>query len=197
MNYLAHIFLAGSDPKAQLGGLLGDFAKPGFHGKFDATISREIHLHRLIDRFTDTHEIVLSAKAKFRPSTRRFAGIILDVLYDHFLATDWENYSAERIELFTARFYRYLLSTDIPLPERLERIAPHMAAQDWLSSYQEYTSVERAVHGLSNRLSQKGDVLIAGLEDAALHTDVFRQGFQTFFPELQQYVHNERQRLEQ
>lgn len=196
MNYLAHIFLAGTNPEAQLGGLLGDFVKPNFSGSFDTTIEREIRINRLIDSFTDSHAVVLSAKAKFRPSTRRFSGIILDVLYDHFLASAWTSYSQDNIEQFIQRFYAYLLNVEMSLPERLVRIAPYIAEEDWLGSYREFTGFEIAIHGVSTRVSRRAEELISGLEDVALNIAEFRQGFSVFFPELQSYVRNERHRLE-
>lgn len=196
MNYLAHIFLAGTNPQAQLGGLLGDFVKPSFASGFETTIEREIRIHRLIDSFTDSHAVVLSAKARFRRSTRRFSGIILDVLYDHFLASAWASYSQDNIEQFIQRFYAYLLKVEMPLPERLVRIAPYMAEEDWLGSYQEFTGFENAIHGVSTRISRRAEELISGLEDVTLHIAEFREGFDVFFPELQNYVRNERHRLE-
>lgn len=196
MNYLAHIFLAGTNPEAQLGGLLGDFVKPGFAGVFETTIEREIRLHRLIDTFTDSHPVVLSAKAKFRRSTRRFSGVILDILYDHFLASAWASYSQDNIEQFIQRFYAYLLKVEMSLPERLVRITPYMTKQDWLGSYREFAGFENAIHGVSRRVSKRAEELISGLEDVALNITDFREGFDVFFPELQSYVHRERYRLE-
>ena len=188
MNYLAHILLAGDDPEAQLGGLLGDFTKPGLDSSFGSTIAREIRIHRLIDKFTDSHAIVLDAKSKFRPGTRRFAGIILDILYDHFLASAWSQHSSEDMGIFIHRFYAFLLESRAMLPERLQQIAPMLVAEDWLGSYTEFAGVERAVRRLSFRISKGGENMISGLEDAALNLTKFSEGFALFFPELRDHV---------
>jgi acyl carrier protein phosphodiesterase len=195
VNYLAHILLAGEDSEAQLGGLLGDFTKPNGQVAFGDKIEREIRIHRMVDSFTDSHRVVLSAKAKFRPGTRRFSGIVLDILYDHFLADTWAHYSQVDLRGFIDRFYDSLMNSPFSLPQRLHQIAPVLVEEDWLGSYVEYAGFERAVRRLSGRLSKGAGELIGGLEDASRNLSEFRDGFGVFFPELQKYVTTQRHAL--
>lgn len=195
MNYLAHLFLAGTDPEAQLGGLLGDFVKPGSGEVFTPVIEREIRVHRLIDSYTDAHPVVLAAKSRFRPAARRYAGIILDVYYDHCLAVEWSNYSAEDLNAFIQRFYRGLANAGVDLPERLKLRAPVMISEDWLGSYRTHAGFETAMVRLSTRLSRGAADMIAGLADVAEHADVLRESFRAFFPELRDYVERSRAQL--
>jgi acyl carrier protein phosphodiesterase len=195
MNYLAHLLLAGDDPHAQLGGLLGDFAKPDDARSLGTVIEREMRIHYAIDSFTDQHELVRAAKAMFRSETRRFAGIVLDVYYDHCLAANWVLYSPRALPDFIATFYRYLLSGDVQLPEKLTRIAPMLARQDWLGSYIEYAGFEHAVRRLSQRLPRGGERMIDGLQDVERHQSQFAAGFATFFPQLREFAAAERARL--
>jgi acyl carrier protein phosphodiesterase len=194
VNYLAHLFLAGTDPDAQLGGLLGDFAKPRDDHLFPAVVRREIRLHRAIDAYTDAHPLVLGSKALFRPGARRFSGMVLDVLYDHFLASGWSRHSDENLDAFIARFYAHLGTTPLPLPRRLARVAPLLIAQDWLGSYRSLAGVERAVDGMSHRVSRGGEQMRAGLDDVHLHYDALRERYEDFFPELARFVADERLR---
>jgi acyl carrier protein phosphodiesterase len=195
MNYLAHLYLAGRDPEAQLGGLLGDFAKPRDDHLFPARVRREIRLHRAIDAYTDVHPLVLGSKALFRPGARRFSGMVLDVLYDHFLADGWARHSDEDLDAFIARFYAHLGATPLPLPGRLARVAPLLIAQDWLGSYRSLAGVERAVDGMSRRVSRHGDQMRAGLDDVREHYDALRERYDGFFPALSRFVEDERRRL--
>src|SRR5689334_16196335 len=121
-----------------LGALLGDFVF-GTSGPdaYAPVIRREIHLHRQVDSFTDAHPAVDAARDFFADGRRRFCGIALDVFYDHCLAREWERWSDESLDGFTARFYAHLLDNLPILPERLRQLAPLMARGDWLGSYRE------------------------------------------------------------
>lgn len=135
MNYLAHTWLARHSDDAILGGLLGDFV----HGQvalldWPQEVRQEILLHRRIDRFTDTHPAVTAVRADFG-GLRRYAGIVLDVYFDHLLARDWSRWNDTPLPAFTDRVYGVLDEHHEQLPARLKRIAPHMAAEDWLGNY--------------------------------------------------------------
>jgi acyl carrier protein phosphodiesterase len=195
VNYLAHLYLAGRDPHAQVGALLGDFAK-GDLARFDPVIEREIRLHRAVDAWTDAHPVVLAAKARFRPHARRFAGIVLDVYYDHVLAREWARWSDEPLAAFAQRFYAALQATPLALPPRLERLRPWLVAEDWLGSYADFEGFARAVRRLSTRLSQGAERMIDGIDDVRRHDAGFAAGFAAFFPELVAFAGAERARLD-
>lgn len=190
MNYLAHLYLARPDPEAMLGALLGDFV----FGRaaledYSPVVRREILVHRRVDRYTDDHPLVVEARGLFGDGLRRYAGIALDVYYDHCLARDWPRYSDMPLDAFTARFYRYLLSRLDGLPPRLQAIAPRIAAHDWLGSYRDRDSVDLAVTRIATRLSRNGERLVECLDDLRRHEARIAAGFDAFFPQLAGYVH--------
>jgi acyl carrier protein phosphodiesterase len=195
MNFLAHAFLARHSDDALLGSLLGDFCKPDHAGNFSAETHREILIHRKVDAFTDSHPTVLSAKALFGSETRRFAGIALDVFYDHVLAKDWAQYSDEPIEPFIENFYRVLIQRRRGLPPRAEIATGYMTSQDWLGSYRDFEGVRVALARMSGRLSRNGERLAASTRDLAQHYAALSEGFHQFFPQLQDFAANERVRL--
>ena len=108
MNYLAHLFLSSESSEAMLGAMLGDFVKGADKNNYPPNVRRGIELHRQIDSFTDAHEIVLAAKRQFAPERRRFAGIALDIFYDHCLAKNWSQFSAIPLRTFTNNVYETL-----------------------------------------------------------------------------------------
>jgi acyl carrier protein phosphodiesterase len=185
MNYLAHLYLARHGDDAMLGALLGDFVF-GVSGPeaYPLPIRREILLHRRIDRYTDAHPSVVAARALFSDGLRRYAGIALDVYYDHLLARDWAQWSDVDLDAFTARFYAHLLANHAQLPARLQTIAPHMAQHDWLGNYRERASVDHAVRRIATRLSRNGDKLVACLEDLRMHEPAIERGFEALFSDL-------------
>jgi acyl carrier protein phosphodiesterase len=86
MNYLAHLYLAGDSPESILGNLIGDFLKGTTVDSYSESIRKGIQLHKQVDRYTDLHDIVRKSKQLISPVNKRYAGIIVDVFYDHFLA---------------------------------------------------------------------------------------------------------------
>ncbi len=192
MNYLAHLYLARHSDHAMLGALLGDFVKPHAGAPFAPDIEAEIVTHRKVDSFTDSHPIVLDAKALFNGPPRRYAGILLDVFYDHMLAKHWQDYSAIALDSFIARFYDALQRHAGILPPNLARLAPYMIEQDWLGSYQHYQGVDIAVRRISTRLSKNGDLMRDGLVDLKSNYATLEQGFHQFFPELIRFVEDRR-----
>lgn len=192
MNYLAHIYLARQSGDAMVGALLGDFAKANAIDAYGADIAREIRIHRRVDSFTDSHPIVREARQLFQSGTRRFAGISLDVFYDHVLARDWDRYSTVPLGTFTRRFYEALQARRDLLPDRVVQIATRMAEHDWLASYREFDNVKFAVTRMSGRLSRNGELLRETLVDLEAHYDALSDGFHVFFPELIAFAEAER-----
>lgn len=192
MNYLAHIYLARYSEEAMLGALLGDFVKPSADRQFSAATQAEILIHRKVDTFTDSHPVVLSAKSLFDGPGRRYAGILLDVFYDHVLALRWERYSEVPLAEFIAGFYGTLRRHAAVLPPKLAELAPYMIEQDWLGSYRSYAGVDLALRRISTRLSKNGDLMRDALADLERHSAAIAAGFDVFFPELITFAESQR-----
>lgn len=188
MNYLAHLHLGGQRPGQWLGSLYGDFVKGRLQGQFDPEIEAAIQLHRSIDVFTDRHPQVDVALSRFSVTRRRYAGIVLDVFFDHCLARDWALYADRSLADFTADVYR-VLSAEAQLPERLARIAPHMVAHDWLSSYQDFEVLEQVLRGISRRLTRPEELAGAMRELRGLY-EPLSEDFRVFYPQLQAFAQN-------
>jgi acyl carrier protein phosphodiesterase len=84
-------------------------------------IRQSIWLHRKIDAFTDAHPVFRASKGRLRPPWRRYAGILVDVFYDHFLARDWALYSSVSLRDFSWSVYRTLHSHHEGLPTPMNR----------------------------------------------------------------------------
>ncbi|TBN49918.1 ACP phosphodiesterase [Pseudomonas sp. BGI-2] len=188
MNYLAHLHLGGQRPGQLLGSLYGDFVKGRLQGQFDPEIEAAIQLHRSIDVFTDRHPLVDTSLSRFSITRRRYAGIVLDVFFDHCLARDWTLYSNQPLELFTSDVYR-VLSAEPQLPERLARIAPHMVANDWLGSYQEFEVLEQVLRGISRRLTRPEE-LAGAMQELRVLYEPLSDDFRLFYPQLQDFAQN-------
>src|SRR5688572_11794852 len=105
MNYLAHALLSHQSAEAILGALLGDFVKGPVGAEYPPAVRDAIHLHRLIDRYTDSHPVVLSSRRLVSDARRRFAPIMIDMFYDHFLARHWSDYCDTPLRQFARQVY--------------------------------------------------------------------------------------------
>ena len=186
MNYLAHLHLGGQRPAQLLGSLYGDFVKGPVAGRFPDELAQAIQLHRSIDAFTDNHPLIKQAIARFPAERRRYAGIVLDVFFDHCLARDWAHYADMPLTAFTCKVYG-VLAAEPDLPERLAQIAPHMAAHDWLGSYREFAVLEQVLAGIARRLSRPQGLAGAMQELHSLYQPMSAD-FAEFYPILQDFA---------
>ena len=193
MNYLAHLHLGGQRPEELLGSLYGDFVKGRLQGEYSPQIEAAIQLHRSIDVFTDAHPLVDRSLSRFSQTRRRYAGIVLDVFFDHCLARDWAQYAEGPLDRFTSGFYQVLV-TQPQLPKRLAAIAPHMAADDWLGSYRDFAVLEQVFRGIARRLSRPEELAGAMADLHALY-EPLSEDFRAFYPQLQTYARQQRSLL--
>lgn len=189
MNYLAHLFLAENTPESIIGNLLGDFVKGAIGDEYPPQIRRGIELHRQVDKFTDAHPRVRSSKNLISPQRRRFAGIMVDMVYDHFLARNWAEYSVIPLPVFSQQIYTILTVHHEMLPERLQMVLPRMVSQDWLTSYRELSSIDTALNRIATRLKRENS-LTNSAEELKFHYEQLESDFRVFFPELIHYVQN-------
>jgi len=134
MNYLAHIFLSAS-PQEQVGNFIGDFVKGRQYENYPDEIRNGILRHRTIDEFTDNHAAVQQARALLREPFGRYAGVVLDLYFDHFLATHFSQYSNVKLSAFARRFYWALWRNRRVLPERVRGFMGHFILTNRLCRY--------------------------------------------------------------
>ena len=190
MNYLAHLYCSCDSPESIAGALLGDFAKGRAHEAYSPRVQQAIALHRAIDRFTDGHPVVHASRAVISPARRRFAPILVDVFYDHFLARHWRRYSTQSLDHFAQRVYRVLAAQRHGYPERLQRVVPRMIAGDWLCAYGQREGMDAALRGIAWRLARyrRAAVLRGAVEELDREYPHLEGHFHEFFPELVGWV---------
>lgn len=194
MNFLAHFHLSHQSEAAVLGGLLGDFVKGRAYQDFPAEIAQAILLHRRIDSFTDGHEFIRQSKSRLAPPFRRYSGIVLDLFFDHYLATHWEKFSSRTLESFCNDVYRQLNQNLDVYPDDCRMVVQMMSQHDWLTSYRDTQSIERALKGISRRLSRKTPVADAIIYLSDQYAD-FEQDFLNFYPLLCVYSEEQKQKI--
>jgi len=187
MNYLAHLYLSEPHDEAWLGSLMGDFVKGPLDDRYGTEITRAIALHRKIDVFTDAHPLVLQSKPRMSANRRRYAGIMVDIFYDHFLAKHWRDFHDEPLASFTSRIYQVLERYHAVLPGRLQRVAPMMMQWDWLGSYAEIGSIYTALNRIGQRLKRENPMRNSADELVANYAQI-ESDFRAFLPEVLRYA---------
>ena len=188
MNHLAHALLAGNDEDLQLGGLLGDFVHgPAASLPFAPPVVRGIRLHRAIDVYTDAHPEVLAAKALLPSPYRRYAGILLDMWFDHLLAREFSRWSTQPLASFSDRLRGLLHRQEDHLPPNLRRFSRYMDAHDLPAGYADPAKLERALAGIGQRLT-RANPLATALPVLIAHEVSLQPHFEAFFPALQSHV---------
>lgn len=191
MNFLAHTLLADqADDVGRIGGILGDLLKSA--EGLPAEVAREMRLHRAIDSYTDAHPIVRSTKALFRPHTRRFAGIVLDVYFDYCLARAWSRFASKTMQRTIEQTQTELMQFIDCYPPGVAEIVRRMVEGRLLESYQSLEGIERAIHRTAGRLSRGTAEMIEGVADLHQNADVIGAGFAEFFPELLAFAQQRR-----
>ena len=187
MNFLAHVYLSGSNQEIMLGNFIGDFVKGrDLSGTFGSAIANGIQLHRAIDEFTDHHPVVKQSKNRLRPTYRHYSGVIVDIFYDHFLAANWRKYSGEPLEQYANRVYQIVLGHSYIVPERVNQLLPHMMRGNWLVNYAHLDSIQRVLSGMARRATFESKMELA-TDDLRIHYPAFKSEFDAFFPELKKY----------
>ncbi len=183
MNFLGHLYLSGEEPLVIVGNFMADAVKGRDLTRFPAGVQRGIRLHRTIDTATDTHPLYRTGRARVRPHAGRYAGVVMDLFYDHLLAAGWEQLHAEPLPRFAARIYALLNEHTHLLPERTRHMLPWMVRGDWLTSYATLDGIGQALEGLSRRVPQ-GKVMRGAEQVLRQHLPNYQAEFGTFLNDL-------------
>jgi acyl carrier protein phosphodiesterase len=192
MNYLAHFYLSDQTSEGFVGSILGDFVRGSYAGKYTETIEREIQMHRNIDAFTDSHPITKQSKQRISAERSKYAGVLVDMFYDHFFAVSFEKYSDISLSEFSANVYQSLNQHQIHLPEAFRNRLSGIVEHDLLGSYKTLPGIAFALNRISKRIKREND-LAGGIEDLESNYEDLRNDFEIFFQQLIEFVGNARQ----
>ncbi|MDO5969063.1 acyl carrier protein phosphodiesterase [Flavivirga aquimarina] len=183
MNYLAHIYLSGENDLITIGNFIADGIKGKDYKKYPKDIQIGILLHRNIDTYTDAHKTVRLSTKRLHEKYGHYSGIIVDILYDHFLAKNWNKYSTVPLETYVDTFYDSLEAHYNILPLRIQKMMPYMIADNWLLSYASINGISRVLDGMNRRTKNR-----SGMDEAIVELEAFYKEFENeftvFFNEL-------------
>lgn len=187
MNHLMHLYLSGNDPEILVGNLMGDFVKGRLDDRFPPGIRRGLEIHRRIDSFAAGNEHFLRSKRCIDPYYGHFRAVLVDIFYDHFLASNWDDFSPLSLEEFLGSSHRILSRFEDQLPPRLQELVPRMFSRHWLIAYREPAGIEKALLKMSERLARQNS-LAEGFGELLKKRDLLQRDFRAFLPEICAYT---------
>jgi len=187
MNYLAHIYLSGTSDEVMLGNFIGDYVKGNKYQSYPEKVAFGILLHRNIDLFTDQHPDVRKCIEILKPEYGRYAGIVVDVFLDHFLAANWNKYSSHTLRQTAKHAHAVFLSNFMILPFRVKQFLPFLIQHKRLESYAKRENIYDVLEIMSRRTSlpRKSDWAMQVLAD---EYEQFGSLFRSFFAEMIEFV---------
>ena len=189
MNFLAHIYLSGEDEGVTIGNFIADGIKGKRYQKYPQTIQKGILLHRAIDSYTDSHLTVRKSTKRLHENYGHYSGVIVDILYDHFLAKNWKDYSDVPLDVYVANFYETLRNSYEILPTRIQRMMPYMISDNWLLSYATVQGISKILDQMNVRTKGVSKMNFAVMELEEFYAE-FEEEFTSFFAELITYSNN-------
>ena len=187
MNYLAHTYLSGNNDNIKIGNFLGDWVKGSDYLNYSEDIRTGIMLHRNIDTFTDQHPIVRLSAGRFRSRYLRYSGVIIDILYDHFLASNWRDFCDISLRDYVNRIHNMMLNNFEILPERMQNYLPGFMNERWIERYATLEGIRDVLDTMSKRTSLPKETEFAISVMEAFYRD-FRHEFFDFFSQIIEFV---------
>ena len=188
MNHFAHLVLAQPTLESTVGNLLGDFARGIDVERLPPAVRAGLQNHRAVDRFTDAHPLVMEMKRGFSAKRRRFAGIALDIYFDHLLIRHWSEFETGEAEHQIAAFYTRMAEARELMPgENMRRVTRRIVEYDWFGSYRDIDAVAESLDRVASRIRFAHEFDNA-IEELQRNHDSIREGFFEFYPELRRHV---------
>jgi acyl carrier protein phosphodiesterase len=186
MNFLAHLYLSKHAEELMIGNFIADAVKGKNFEAFSPGVIQGIKMHREIDAFTDSHHITKKSAARLMPRYKKYAGVIVDVFYDHFLAANWRQYHHENLAVFAEKVYQLMEQNISTLPPKSQHLLPYMIQHNWLLNYGKIEGIKRTLTGMANRTSFVSNMQFA-TEELEMYYKDFDQEFKLFFEDAKKH----------
>lgn len=186
MNFLAHLYLSKHTEELMIGNFIADAVKGKNFEGYTPGVIQGIKMHREIDAYTDAHHITKISAARLMPRYKKYAGVIVDVFYDHFLAANWNKYHQQALPDFANEIYDLMQKNYNILPAKSQYLLPYMIKHNWLLNYAKVEGIQRTLSGMANRTIFVSNMQFA-TEELELHYHDFDEEFRLFFEDARKH----------
>jgi acyl carrier protein phosphodiesterase len=186
LNYLAHSYLSFQNHDLIIGNFIADSIRGNHFDGLTEDIIKGITLHRKIDFYTDSHPIFLTSKHRFSKAFDKYSGVLMDIIYDHFLAKNFHLYSNVTLQQYADEIYSILHKNMNFLPEPAKRFYEYMTQRNILFHYSSLQGIETVLMHLSHRIRNRFELQLA-IPILETHYKELEEEFLIFFDELQAF----------
>ena len=186
MNFLAHALLAGDAPALIVGGVVGDWIKGPLPGVLPDDLAKGVALHRAIDSYAESQSAFRRSRSRVSADRRRYAGVLVDVFYDHLLAQNWAALHHQPLDEYCENIYRLIKNRLNDLPVFAHPALALMAKEDWLSSYAQIEAIADVLSRMSRRTRQPNP-LANGEQEFLADVDGFTGDFYVWFHDTKEF----------
>lgn len=194
MNHLAHLFLSSDNEEEMVGQFIADAVKGSDFNLYSEQVRNGILLHRWVDSFTDTHELVKELRAGYRPKLGLYSGVLIDLVFDHFLAKDFHTHSGRDLGEFQQYTFRVLNEHEEIFPDRMKNYFFHMKDKEFMMKYAHPVGMAVIVRQMGMRIP-RGGVLIESGDLFDFYVEMASPYFSEFFEELKSSFRVKREAL--
>lgn len=183
LNILAHLYLSGEEAELMIGNFIADHIRGKQQNTYNQGIQNGIKLHRFIDSFTDQNPVVLNSRKILYREIGKYAPVVSDVLFDHFLAKLWSDFHHETLEFFADTKYIFLQNHQHLMPDKTKNMLPFLIKYNWLVAYRSFEGLQQVFNGMNRRASFTSNMDQSVIILEKYYAD-FEASFKSFFPEL-------------
>lgn len=187
MNFLAHTYLSGCSEEITVGNFMGDYVKGKNYLHLPEQVRKGVLIHRDIDSFTDTHPITRRSRIRLYEGYHKYAGVIIDIFYDHFLAAMWKDYCGISLKAFVDRTYDLLKRNYKTLPQGIKLWFPTFLENNWMLAYERVEGIELVLDRMSANTSLPDHTQFAIKKLRVEYTE-FQAEFTEFFPLIIDFI---------
>lgn len=183
VNFLAHSLLAFDDTQLMAGQFCGDFVRGSDLSRFPEGVEKGIRLHRYLDLFADRHELLGTEKRKLTLVPQRFCSVLVDVLFDHYLATHWSTVSSLPLPEHVSYVHQSLQEHEHLYPDSMKRFVSLLQAENILQNNQHLSSIEFTLKRLSRRSTKFSALAVSARQLEPVQHQLL-PSFAQFYPDL-------------
>ena len=187
MNFLAHLYLSGNNEEIIVGNFIGDYVKGREYIFYSDEIQKGIMLHRYIDTFTDSHPVTKQSRQRVQYEYHKYAGIIIDIFYDYFLACEWKSFHYMELDVYIQSIFEILKKHYYEFPLGIKNWFPNFLKNNWLLSYSSIEGIENILHRMSSRTSLPENTRYA-IEILRQDEEALRKEFYEFFDSIRAHI---------
>jgi acyl carrier protein phosphodiesterase len=193
LNFLAHALLAGDSPSLIVGGVVGDWIKGSLPGTLPDDLAQGVALHRAIDHYAESHPAFNRSRSRISTERRRYAGVLVDVFYDHLLAENWAAIHHQPLHEYCTAVYGMIEDRLNDLPASAHPALKLMTQQDWLTSYAQIEGIADVLARMSRRARQPNP-LMHGEQEFLADVDGFTGDFYAWLGDTKEFSRQWRDR---